>query len=53
MRLRFDIDISRTQDDRQQVVDSLRFQNGVFHLDLTGWTRDRNKLIPATRWKKG
>jgi len=52
MRLRFDVDINRTQDDRRQVIDSLRFQDGTFRLDLTGWTRDRDKLIPATRWKK-
>src|SRR5262245_61630810 len=52
MRLIFNIDINRSQDDRQQVIDSLRMQNGTFRLDLTSWTRERDKLIPAKHWKK-
>ena len=52
MRLIFNIDIARQQNDRRPVVDSLRFQEGTFKLDLTGWTKDENKMIPATRWKK-
>jgi hypothetical protein len=52
MRLIFNIDIERSQKDRRPVVDSLRFQEGTFKLDLTGWTKDEDKLIPATRWKK-
>ena len=52
MRLIFNIDISRTQDDRQQVIDSLTLQNGTFQLDLKGWGREREKIIPATHWKK-
>ncbi len=52
MRLLFDVDISRTQDDRRPVVDSLPFQNGTFRLDLTRWSRVRDKLIPATHWKR-
>ena len=52
MRLLFDVDISRTQDDRRPVVDSLPFKNGTFRLDLTRWTRVRDKLIPATHWKR-
>ena len=51
MRLAFNIDINRTQDDRRQVVDSVRFQQGSFRLDLTGWDRAREKLIPAKHWK--
>ena len=52
MRLIFNIDITRTQDDRQQVIDSLKLQNGTFRLDLNGWSRERDKIIPATYWKK-
>jgi hypothetical protein len=52
MRLIFNIDIARSQNDRRPVVDSLRFQEGTFKLDLTGWTKDEDKLIPANRWKK-
>jgi hypothetical protein len=51
MRLIFNIDIDRTQNDRQQVIDSLRMQNGTFRLDLKGWTRERDKVIPARYWK--
>ena len=52
MRLVFNIDIDRTQKDRRQVIDSLPFQNGTFKLDLTGWNRADDKLIPATHWKR-
>jgi hypothetical protein len=52
MRLVFNIDINRTQDDRRQVIDSLRFQNGDFQLDLNNWNRADDKMIPATHWKK-
>ena len=52
MRLRFNINIDRTQNDRRQVVDSLPFQNGTFNLDLTKWNRATDKLIPATSWTK-
>lgn len=52
MRLAFNIDIARRQDDRRQVVDSLRFQNGNFKLDLTKWTRAEDKPIPASHWKR-
>jgi len=52
MRLLFDVDISRTQDDRRPVVESLPFQNGTFRLDLARWTRVRDKVIPATHWKR-
>jgi hypothetical protein len=52
MHLIFNIDINRSQDDRQQVIDSLPMQNGTFRLDLTGWTKERDKIIPASRWKK-
>ena len=52
MRLVFDLDIARYQQDRRPVIDSLPFQNGAFRLDLAGWTHDKDKMIPATRWKK-
>jgi hypothetical protein len=52
MRLVFNIDIDRTQQDRRQVIDSLPFQDGTFKLDLTGWNRAGDKLIPATHWKR-
>jgi len=52
MRLVFNIDIDRKQRDRRQVVDSLPFQNGTFKIDLTGWDRSDDKVIPATHWKR-
>ena len=52
MRLVFNIDIDRKQRDRRQVIDSLPFQNGTFKIDLTGWDRSDDKLIPATHWKR-
>ncbi len=51
MRLVFNINIDRTQDDRRQVVDSLSFRDGSFNLDLANWTRAPERLIPATHWK--
>lgn len=52
MRLSFNIDIARNQDDRRPVVDSLRFQEGSFKLDLTSWSHSPKKVIAATHWKK-
>jgi len=52
MTVIFEISIERHQDDRRLVIDSLPFQNGTFTLDLSGWSHSRDKLIPATRWKK-
>ena len=52
MRLIFGIDLPRYQPDRRPVVDSLPFQSGTFRLDLTGWTHDKDKIIPASRWKR-
>jgi hypothetical protein len=52
MRLIFNIDIARTQPDRRPVIDSLSFQEGTFSLDLNGWPRDAEQMIPADRWKK-
>jgi len=52
MTLIFEINIERKQDDRRMVIDSLPFQNGTFILDLSGWSRSRDKMIPATHWKK-
>src|SRR6266496_3622698 len=52
MRLLFKMDITRDQSDRRPVIDSLPFQNGTFELVLSGWTHSRDKLIPATHWKR-
>lgn len=52
MRLIFDVGITRDQLDRRPVIDSQPFQEGTFKLDLTGWTHDRNKIIPAKHWRK-
>jgi hypothetical protein len=52
MHLLFNIDITRSQDDRRPVIDSLPFREGTYRLDLTGWPHSREQLIPATRWKK-
>lgn len=52
MRLVFDIEILRFQNDRRPVVDGLPFQKGTFKLDLSGWTHDPNKVIQANRWKR-
>ena len=52
MTMIFEISIERHQDDRRLVIDSLPFQNGTFTLDLSGWSRSRDKMIPANRWKK-
>jgi hypothetical protein len=52
MRLIFDVDISRNQQDRRPVIDALPFQEGAFSLDLSGWSHETEKLIPAARWKK-
>jgi hypothetical protein len=52
MRLIFNIDIERSQPDRRPVIDSLPFQEGTFSLDLSGWPRDEDKMIPSLRWKK-
>lgn len=52
MRLVFNIDIARTQSDRRPVIDSLPFQQGTFELDLSDWTHEENRMIPAERWKK-
>src|SRR4030095_4399181 len=52
MRLIFDIEILRFQDDRRPVVNSLPFQAGTFRLDMRGWTHERDKVIPASRWKR-
>jgi hypothetical protein len=52
MRVIFNLDIARSQSDRRPVIDSLPFQEGTFSLDMSGWSRDIDKLIPAQRWKK-
>jgi hypothetical protein len=52
MRLIFNIDIARKQPDRRPVIDSPPFQEGIFELDLSGWSHGEDKVIPAERWKK-
>jgi hypothetical protein len=52
MRLIFNLDVTRTQPDRRQVIDSLPFQTGTFKLDLSGWARSENEVTPAERWKR-
>jgi hypothetical protein len=52
MTLIFELSIERSQKDRRPVIDALPFQNGTFTLDLTGWSHSRDKMIPATSWKK-
>jgi hypothetical protein len=52
MRLIFNITIDRNQHDRRPVIDSLPFQEGTFVLDLTSWSHNEDKMIPATLWKK-
>ena len=52
MTVIFELSIERHQDDRRPVIDALPFQNGTFILDLSGWSHSRDKMIPATRWKK-
>jgi hypothetical protein len=52
MRLIFDRDIARGQNDRRLVIDSLPFQEGTFALDLNGWSGEPDTLIPSSRWKK-
>ena len=52
MILIFNISIDRSQDDRRPVIDSLPFQSGTYVLDLSGWTRSPELMIPATHWKK-
>ena len=52
MRLVFNIDITRTQQDRRPVIQSPPFQEGAFELDLRGWSREPELMITAERWKK-
>ena len=52
MRLIFNIEILRFQEDRRPVVDSLPFQSGTFRLDLGNWTHHKDKMIPASHWKR-
>jgi hypothetical protein len=52
MRLVFNIDISRTQQDRRPVIQCPTFQEGAFQLDLQGWSREPERMITAERWKK-
>ena len=52
MRLIFNLGIERSQADRRPVVDSLKFQEGTFELNLSGWPREGDRMIPSTRWKQ-
>ena len=53
MRLVFNLEITRTQPQRQRrwVMESLPFQEGAFAVDLNGWPRYENEVIPASNWK--
>jgi hypothetical protein len=52
MRLIVNLDIDRSHDDRRPVIDSPPFQEGTFELDLSGWPREGDQMIPSSRWKK-
>jgi hypothetical protein len=52
MRLIFDITIERKQDDRRIVIDAPSFRAGTYRLDLKGWSRDPETMIPAKSWKR-
>jgi hypothetical protein len=52
MRLIFNLEITRNQDDRRPVIDSLPFQEGTFMLQMKGWSADPNRVVPAARWKR-
>jgi hypothetical protein len=52
MTLIFNLKIDRHQPNRRPVIDSLPFQEGTFVLDLTAWSSEDDKMIPATFWKK-
>jgi hypothetical protein len=52
MRLIFNLAITREQEDRRPVIESLPFQEGTFALDLNGWSRDPTRVIPSARWKR-
>jgi hypothetical protein len=52
MHLTFNIGIDRTQPNRRPVVDSVPFQEGTFVLDLKGWAGERDRIIPASHWRK-
>ena len=52
MILIFNIIIERRQDARHLVIDSLPLEEGTYVLDLSGWSRSPDQLIPATYWKK-
>jgi hypothetical protein len=52
MRLRFNIEIDRSTKDRRPVVQSPKFEHGVFELDLKDWSHDKNGIIPSNRWKR-
>ena len=52
MRLIFNLEITGAQPARRPVIDSLPFQEGTFALDLNGWPRSMDQVIPSARWKK-
>jgi len=51
MRLIFNIDITRYQNNRRPVIDSLTFQEGTFEFDKTELP-EADELVPSTTWKK-
>jgi len=52
MHLLFNLNVGRGQPDQRLVIDSLRFQEGTFMLDMNNWISGGEKVVPATRWKK-
>ena len=52
MRLIFNLAITREQEARRPVIESLPFQEGTFALDLNGWSPDPTRVIASERWKR-
>jgi hypothetical protein len=51
MRLVFNLEFERSTPDRRPVIELPMLSSGSYKLDLTGWSHDREAIIPATRWK--
>ena len=54
MRLIFNLEIMRAQPQsrRRWVIDSPPFQEGVFALNVEGWPKYENEVIPASNWQR-
>ena len=51
MRLIFNIEITRYQNNRRPIIDSLAFQEGTFEFDQSGLP-EADEIVPSTTWKK-